>query len=86
VARLDQRRKRRRPAEFAEPLKNCSVPHAGGAMGFLVLISFAADGGNLSWPYSRDWGYDPSGCLGLVLACVITFALDARFRSVTCRL
>lgn len=62
------------------------MAHAGGAMGFLVLMVLLLMVGISPWPYSRDWGYDPSGGLGLVLACVITFALDARFRSVTCRL
>lgn len=28
-----------------------------------------------SWPYSRTWGYWPSGLLGLVLAAIIVLML-----------
>ena len=38
----------------------------------LVLLLLAAVP---SWPYSRDWGYYPSGGLGLVLLIVIILAL-----------
>jgi len=31
-----------------------------------------------SWPYSRNWGYYPSGTLGLVLVIVLVFALVGR--------
>jgi hypothetical protein len=31
-----------------------------------------------SWPYSRSWGYFPSGTLGLVLIVVVVLALLGR--------
>jgi len=41
----------------------------------LVLLLLAAVP---SWPYSRDWGYYPSGGLGLVLRMGIILALTGR--------
>ena len=31
-----------------------------------------------SWPYSRGWGYGPSGILGVVLVIVLILALTGR--------
>jgi hypothetical protein len=31
-----------------------------------------------AWPYSRGWGYTPSGTLGLVLVVVLVMALLGR--------
>jgi hypothetical protein len=31
-----------------------------------------------SWPYSANWGYYPSGTLGLVLVIVLVLALAGR--------
>jgi hypothetical protein len=31
-----------------------------------------------AWPHSRDWGYGPSGGLGLVLLIVVILALTGR--------
>jgi hypothetical protein len=31
-----------------------------------------------SWPYSRGWGYGPSGILGVVLLIVIVLLLTGR--------
>lgn len=33
-----------------------------------------------AWPYSRSWGYYPSGTLGAVLAVVIVLVLLGHFR------
>jgi hypothetical protein len=32
-----------------------------------------------SWPYSRGWGYYPSGLLGVVLIVIIILVLTGRF-------
>lgn len=40
----------------------------------LVLIAVIP-----AWPYSRDWGYYPSGGLGLVLLVVIIMVLMGYF-------
>lgn len=31
-----------------------------------------------AWPYSRDWGYGPSGVLGLILIILVILALTGR--------
>jgi hypothetical protein len=31
-----------------------------------------------SWPYSRGWGYYPSGILGLILIVIVVLALLGR--------
>jgi hypothetical protein len=38
----------------------------------LVLALFAA---LPAWPYSRGWGYGPSGLLGVLLMVVLMFAI-----------
>ena len=42
----------------------------------LLLLLFGAWP---SWPYSRGWGYYPSGGLGLVLVIVLVLVLLGRF-------
>jgi hypothetical protein len=42
----------------------------------LLLLLFGAWP---SWPYSRGWGYFPSGGLGLVLIIVLVLVLLGRF-------
>jgi hypothetical protein len=32
-----------------------------------------------SWPYSRGWGYYPSGGLGLVLIVILVLVMAGRF-------
>ncbi len=46
-------------------------------MGFLVLIVLIVLllGGLPRWNYSRNWGYAPSGLLGLVLVIVLVLLL-----------
>jgi hypothetical protein len=41
----------------------------------LILILLALVGALPSWNYSRDWGYGPSGVLGIVLLLLILMAL-----------
>jgi len=43
----------------------------------LVVLLFAAAP---AWPYSRRWGYFPSGTLGAVLVVVIALMLLGQFR------
>ncbi|MBX7146657.1 MAG: DUF3309 domain-containing protein [Alphaproteobacteria bacterium] len=44
---------------------------------FIILIIFLI-GALPSWPYSRGWGYYPSGILGLVLVVVIILMVMGR--------
>ena len=44
----------------------------------LIVLVLVLLGALPSWPYSRSWGYAPSGLLGLVLAVVILLALTGR--------
>jgi hypothetical protein len=41
----------------------------------LVILLLALIGALPSWPYSRGWGYYPSGGLGLVLIIVLILLL-----------
>jgi hypothetical protein len=41
----------------------------------IVLLLLMLIGAFPSWPYSRSWGYYPSGGIGLVLVIVIVLLL-----------
>lgn len=41
----------------------------------LVILLVLALGAAPAWPYSRSWGYYPSGGLGLVLLIVLIYLL-----------
>ncbi|MHB1141288.1 MAG: DUF3309 family protein [Sulfuricaulis sp.] len=49
-------------------------------LGTIVLIVFILllIGAIPAWPYSRGWGYGPSGILGVVLIVVIVILLLGR--------
>jgi hypothetical protein len=42
---------------------------------FLVLLVLLAIGAVPAWPYSREWGYYPSGVLGLLLLVMLLLIL-----------
>jgi hypothetical protein len=44
----------------------------------LVVLLILALGSLPSWPYSRGWGYYPSGGLGLVVLIVLILFLTGR--------
>ena len=44
----------------------------------IVLLILLLLGAIPSWPYSRGWGYGPSGILGIVLIVVLILALTGR--------
>ena len=44
----------------------------------LIVLLVLAIGAVPSWPYSRNWGYAPSGGLGLVLLIVLLLVLTGR--------
>jgi hypothetical protein len=44
----------------------------------LIILILALLGALPSWPYSRGWGYGPSGLVGLVLVVVLLMALMGR--------
>ncbi len=44
----------------------------------VVLLILLLIGAVPSWPYSRNWGYYPSGLLGLILLVVLILALVGR--------
>jgi hypothetical protein len=45
----------------------------------LILLIILLIGALPSWPYSRGWGYYPSGGLGLVLLIVVIMVLMGMF-------
>jgi hypothetical protein len=44
----------------------------------LIILILLLIGAIPSWPYSRGWGYGPSGILGIVLIVVIILLLMGR--------
>jgi hypothetical protein len=44
----------------------------------IVLLVLMLIGAMPAWPYSRGWGYYPSGGLGLILLVLILLALSGR--------
>ena len=44
----------------------------------IVLLVLMLVGAAPAWPYSRSWGYFPSGGLGLVLLMVVILLLTGR--------
>lgn len=44
----------------------------------IILLVLLLLGAAPAWPYSRSWGYFPSGLLGVVLLIVIILALTGR--------
>jgi Protein of unknown function (DUF3309) len=44
----------------------------------IVLLILLLLGAIPSWPYSRGWGYGPSGILGVILIVVLILALMGR--------
>jgi hypothetical protein len=44
----------------------------------IILLILLLIGAVPSWPYSRNWGYYPSGLFGLILLVVIILAITGR--------
>jgi Protein of unknown function (DUF3309) len=44
----------------------------------LIILILALVGALPSWPYSRSWGYGPSGLVGVVLVVLLVMALLER--------
>jgi hypothetical protein len=44
----------------------------------IIVVIILALGSAPSWPYSRGWGYYPSGLFGLILLILIILALTGR--------
>jgi Protein of unknown function (DUF3309) len=44
----------------------------------LIILILLVLGSLLTWPYSGEWGYYPSGGLGLVLVVVLVLVLMGR--------
>ena len=44
----------------------------------LIVLVLLLVGALPSWPYSRSWGYAPSGLLTLVVVIVVILALTGR--------
>ena len=45
---------------------------------FLIVLLLLLVGALPTWPHSRDWGYAPSGGVGLVLVVLVVFLLINR--------
>jgi hypothetical protein len=55
------------PASFS--IRSCEVDMLGTIL--LVVLILLLIGAFPAWPYSRGWGYAPTGGLGLLLVIVI---------------
>jgi uncharacterized protein DUF3309 len=44
----------------------------------LIVLVLLLIGAIPAWPYSRSWGYGPSGILGLVVVVLLILALTGR--------
>jgi hypothetical protein len=44
----------------------------------IIILILILIGAVPSWPYSRGWGYGPSGILGVVLVIVLILVLMGR--------
>lgn len=44
----------------------------------LIIVVILLLGGLPTWPYSRGWGYGPSGVLGAILIIVVILMLLGR--------
>ena len=44
----------------------------------LIILVLLLVGAIPSWPHSRNWGYRPSGALGLILVIVLILVLMGR--------
>jgi len=44
----------------------------------LIILILLLVGGVPAWPYSRNWGYGPSGVLGLLLVVLLVLSLLER--------
>jgi hypothetical protein len=44
----------------------------------LIILILALVGAIPTWPYSRGWGYGPSGILGVIVVILIILALMGR--------
>ena len=44
----------------------------------LIILILLLIGAIPSWPYSRGWGYTPSGVVGLLLIIIIVLLLTGR--------
>ena len=45
----------------------------------LILIVLLLVGALPTWPHSKNWGYAPSGGLGLVVVILLVLVLTGRF-------
>lgn len=46
----------------------------------IVILIILLLGAFPRWPHSRNWGYFPSGTLGIILLIIIILVLTGRFR------
>ncbi|HKA13844.1 MAG TPA: DUF3309 family protein [Myxococcota bacterium] len=44
----------------------------------LIIIVLALIGAMPAWPYSRGWGYAPSGTVGIILIVVVVLLVSGR--------
>ena len=44
----------------------------------IIILVLMFVGATPAWPYSRQWGYGPSGALGVIVLLLVLLALTGR--------
>jgi hypothetical protein len=65
---------------FARMISILSFTQRGSLMGtiLLIILVLLLLGAVPAWPYSRNWGYGPTGGIGLVLVILLILVLMGR--------
>jgi hypothetical protein len=70
-----------RPAVFSSHQRRSGTETAKEAAVITLLIIILVlmfVGATPAWPYSREWGYGPSGALGIIVLLLVILALTGR--------
>jgi hypothetical protein len=54
--------------------------HGGMLTLLLIILVLMAIGSAPAWPYSRNWGYYPSGGIGLVVVILLVLMMTGTMR------
>jgi uncharacterized protein DUF3309 len=63
---------------FREVGANWEIPKMTLGTILLIILILALVGAIPSWPYSRGWGYGPSGAVGVVVVILLILVLTNR--------
>jgi hypothetical protein len=70
-----------RPAVFSSDQRRSepeSAEEAAVITLLIIVLVLMFVGAAPAWPHSRDWGYGPSGALGIIVLLLVILALTGR--------